>query len=648
MRKLFTFCVAALFSTSAMAQFTLQMNPEGGRSMMLNRQTQQVNHQFKAPAKAAQVLNDLNWGYYTGECPTTDNCVGVNQVGEYGGAIFVPGNTFLKGAKIKAIRIPVVSTDMADTKVWVKENNSNNTPAGTVIAEKATGTLAKGQYHDIYLDEAVELPENGVYVGYTFTTKKDTYAVPFMGTAVENGCWIAFGGEWTDAYEYGFGSICVQVLLDNVTVEESNAYFSDLGYFTAVAGKEDAFNVELINSSSSEVKDIEYTVNNGEETVTKTATLDTPIPSGLNVNGSCVVSVTMPKAVMSSGKVEFNITKVNGKDNASADVAAVLNICTVSKEAHRSTVVEEYTGTGCGYCPRGWVAMERLKEEKGDKFVGVAIHAYNSNDPMYFATTKYAPLGFTGAPQATIDRMYLGDPYYEIMPLFDYLNSQAAKAEVNVNAQWNADTTAVSINADVTALTKDINLEVAFVVTADSLTATDEMTASEKTKWKQSNYFASYQPSGTDELLDQFCKGGIYGKSLALLTFNDVAIASSYKSSINQVSKLGNMSDGDTKNVEYDMDVPLSKILKKAIGDKWDQNIYIVAIVTDNNGYVVNAARKRIEINPSSGIENMVNGQKDATVVARYTLDGQVINTPVKGINILKMSDGSVVKVLVK
>ena len=123
-------------------------------------------------------------------------------------------------------------------------------------------------------------------------------------------------------------------------VEESNAYFSDLGYFTAVAGKEYAFNVELINSSSSEVKDIEYTVNNGEETVTKTATLDTPIPSGLNVNGSCVVSVTMPKAVMSSGKVEFNITKVNGKDNASADVAAVLNICTVSKEAHRSTVVE--------------------------------------------------------------------------------------------------------------------------------------------------------------------------------------------------------------------------------------------------------------------------------------------------------------------
>ena len=150
MRKLFTFCVAALFSTSAMAQFTLQMNPEGGRSMMLNRQTQQVNHQFKAPAKAGQVLNDLYWGYYTGECPTSDNCVGLQQVGEYGGAIFVPGNTFLKGAKIKAIRIPVVSTDMADTKVWVKENNSNNTPAGTVIAEKATGTLAKGQYHDIY------------------------------------------------------------------------------------------------------------------------------------------------------------------------------------------------------------------------------------------------------------------------------------------------------------------------------------------------------------------------------------------------------------------------------------------------------------------------------------------------------------------
>ena len=55
-----------------------------------------------------------------------------------------------------------------------------------------------------------------------------------------------------------------------------------------------------------------------------------------------------------------------------------------------------------------------------------------------------------------------------------------------------------------------------------------------------------------------------------------------------------------------------------------------------------------LQENASRPIENMVNGQKDATVVARYTLDGQVINTPVKGINILKMSDGSVVKVLVK
>lgn len=48
------------------------------------------------------------------------------------------------------------------------------------------------------------------------------------------------------------------------------------------------------------------------------------------------------------------------------------------------------------------------------------------------------------------------------------------------------------------------------------------------------------------------------------------------------------------------------------------------------------------------GVQKEAAGQKTVTVVARYNMNGQAINSPQKGINILRMSDGTVRKVLVK
>lgn len=48
--------------------------------------------------------------------------------------------------------------------------------------------------------------------------------------------------------------------------------------------------------------------------------------------------------------------------------------------AQRNVVVEEGTGTWCGYCPRGTVAIQRMNEKYPDQFIGVAVHV--GNDPM--------------------------------------------------------------------------------------------------------------------------------------------------------------------------------------------------------------------------------------------------------------------------
>ena len=54
----------------------------------------------------------------------------------------------------------------------------------------------------------------------------------------------------------------------------------------------------------------------------------------------------------------------------------------------------------------------------------------------------------------------------------------------------------------------------------------------------------------------------------------------------------------------------------------------------------------RIGIGNPTGIDVVKNS--DATEVARYTIDGRAINAPQAGVNIVKMSDGTVKKVLVK
>ena len=48
------------------------------------------------------------------------------------------------------------------------------------------------------------------------------------------------------------------------------------------------------------------------------------------------------------------------------------------------------------------------------------------------------------------------------------------------------------------------------------------------------------------------------------------------------------------------------------------------------------------------GVQGVKNNTENVVVVARYNADGQQINAAQKGLNILKMSDGTVHKVLVK
>ena len=79
-------------------------------------------------------------------------------------------------------------------------------------------------------------------------------------------------------------------------------------------------------------------------------------------------------------------------------------------------------------------------------------------------------------------------------------------------------------------------------------------------------------------------------------------------------------------------------------GDKKTINIPL-----NNFKFEVKEAPLTVELNPvANAIDNVNASPSNATVVHRYTMDGRSITMPQRGVNLLKMSDGTIRKVIVK
>ena len=180
--------------------------------------------------------------------------------------------------------------------------------------------------------------------------------------------------------------------------------------------------------------------------------LSDPIPAGLAQKGVVEISGTSP-ADVKSYQVTISIDKVNGQPNAQEGTTSA-TFQNVSKAVARRTVVEEYTGTGCGWCPRGWVGMEKLKRDYPETFIGIAFHKYNTSDPMYVANYySTQALGISGAPGCNMNRRMEMDPYYGtyngIWNDFEAFNAELPAVDVSLTATWNSDKTAVDIKTSV-------------------------------------------------------------------------------------------------------------------------------------------------------------------------------------------------------
>mgnify|MGYP004444978287 FL=1 len=83
----------------------------------------------------------------------------------------------------------------------------------------------------------------------------------------------------------------------------------------------------------------------------------------------------------------------------------------------KKIVMEELTGTWCGYCPRGIATMEYLHETYGDRFIGISLHGAGTGvEPMIIPGNEYlnslmSASGASGFPSGIVNRQSCMDPY---------------------------------------------------------------------------------------------------------------------------------------------------------------------------------------------------------------------------------------------
>ena len=179
--------------------------------------------------------------------------------------------------------------------------------------------------------------------------------------------------NWTDLSSSG--SPCIELILEGQ--QENAAAIVVPANTYAKKGEPILIEGRIYNHGTTPISSYSFTYEiNG---VTQTVNLKGNIRADHWGRSSKIGFTLDPIDEAGSYPLTVTVTAVNGSENQ--DMAptrtGMVNIMDFVP-VHRA-LVEEYTGTWCGWCTRGLVAMRLLAETYGDDFIGVAYH---NSDPM--------------------------------------------------------------------------------------------------------------------------------------------------------------------------------------------------------------------------------------------------------------------------
>ena len=606
---------------------------------------------------------------------TPESYVGAGA-NHYDCAIFVPGK--FAGNSIDIIGFYLVDKSaLTNVKCWIAKDLPSNLTTDCMYAADVTSLsdLMTSGLPCLVKTSGVKVPEGGCYVGYSFdvsdlTAEYGQYPIAFDGGIdKEGGAYLKFtGADWSDMYGQGFGNLLTMVQMSGDNFEGDAASFSGTSFNRVLGAVNGTAKVKatVMGEGVNPVTSLSYTVKDlstGAVSSEQTVSVD---GIAFYETGSVVFEVPVGSEYSLSDK-EITITKVNGEANAATDNVSITGpVLVVTREVPRNIVEEEFTATGCPYCTRGYAGMEALQDKYPDRFIGIAVHGdVNYSDPMRITDYNTVMSGIAGFPTALLNRINEVDPYFgsssgTLLGIVNDVESYMgpAEADVVVSPVWNENQTSIEVNTNVTFLYNSDTAPYAlgYVLLADGLTGTSY-------NWWQYNGYYGTTGLTTEPYLNAWTTRGTivegmfqdyYGNSIDAcmvqdMVYDHIAIkATSVSKGVSGSIKAPIVAE---QTQTHTTTFNLSNGVKSKTGDNLLQDkskLKVVALlINTKTGEIVNAAESEIAPYGSTGIENVSNSADNVKEVARYSIDGTQLNAPAKGINIVKMSDGTTRKVLV-
>jgi len=403
---------------------------------------------------------------------------------------------------------PASNVNYMGTNAWMARANSV-TGTGNMMVSTSWYTPA-GTSNDWLVTPAINVPGTGSYTAsfdvmapdasypdgfkvYISTTGNAVANFTNPAVLTVNAAPQTFTNQTIDLSTYAGQTIYIAIqnnsndmfllFLDNFVVRQPAAndailQSATLARYSAVSTN-NTLSLSVKNDGSNPITSLDITWNDG---TAHTSTVACNIAVGATAN------INHPTAITYATAVEENIAISIDQVNASADpnmgnnsTSKLFN--TVSQMANKKVVIEEGTGTWCGWCPRGAVAMEYMTTAHPDDFIGIAVH---NGDPM--TVTAYDNgANFSGFPGANVDRAILGanvsnadfDTYYN-----DRID---LPVPASISATSSGSGSALTVDVSCTFYTPfaAADYKLAVVLTEDNVTGTGST-------WDQHNYY-SYQ-----------------------------------------------------------------------------------------------------------------------------------------------------------
>ncbi len=278
--------------------------------------------------------------------------------------------------------------------------------------------------------------------------------------------------------------LSVQSLTSAIYLPVIPAYVSASAVGT---GQKIEFGFNVKNSRVDVVTSFDATVAaSGGGSVTQTFT-------GLTLGFLAALDLQFDSSLIAAAGVNNYTLTISNVNRLGADADVTNNTGTANATAYtlnptKKFVVEEGTGTWCGFCPRGAVMVDYMSAAFPDNFIGIAVH---NGDPMTVtAYDTYMDSKIAGYPSCIGDRQGTEiDPSPQYNPsiygrMFERA-SIAPLATVALTAEMNSTSRTLVVNSTATYTTNlsgDYRLNV--VLTEDGITG--DGTA----PWNQANYYA--------------------------------------------------------------------------------------------------------------------------------------------------------------